>query len=276
MKKIKLRVIACLTIWIVGSIFNQRLLAQDHTKDNIDSVAEDMHRANFVSKDIEPFYLHTQVKSMHLWRGLAVTNSWMVAMDGGVGTIDRKLRAGIWGGYSSNGEYKEFDYYAIYNPSKNLAFALWDIYNYSTYATWNNHSFLNYNADTTGHFLDLSASWTISDKLPLNLYWATVILGRDRTVKNNGNRYSTYVQATYPVLQRKNTNLSLFIGGSFALKPDKDSKAQFYGPKPGFNNIGFVLGRDLHIGTYTLPVSVTPSWNIIGQTGNVQLAFNVF
>lgn len=228
------------------------------------------------SEAISPFYLHTQVKSMHLWRGLAVTNSWMIGVDGGVGTNDGKLKGGIWGGYSSNGVYREFDYYVSYAPIKNLTFALWDIYNYSTDATWNNHSFFNYNADTTGHFLDLSASWTISDKLPLNLYWATVVAGRDRTVKNDANRYSTYVQATYPVVQNRYVNLALYVGYSFALKPDKDSKAQFYGPKDGFNNIGFVLNRDLHIGKYVLPVSATPSWNVIGKQGNIQLAFNVF
>ncbi|MFT4204392.1 MAG: hypothetical protein QM610_10845 [Chitinophagaceae bacterium] len=225
---------------------------------------------------ISPFYLHTQIKSMHLWRGLAVTNSWMVGLDGGVGTRDGKLKAGVWGGYSSNGVYREFDYYATYSPVKNLTFALWDIYNYSTDATWNNNSFFNYNADTTGHFLDLSASWTVSDKLPLNLYWATVIEGRDRTVKNDGNRYSTYVQASYPVVQNKAVDLSLLVGYSFALKPDKDSKSQFYGSKDGFNNIGFVLSRNLHIGRYVLPVSATPSWNVIGKQGNIQLAFNVF
>ena len=229
-----------------------------------------------LEESISPFYLHTQVKSMHLWRGLAVTNSWMVAMDGGVGTNDGKLKGGIWGGYSSNGVYREFDYYAIYTPIKNLSFAFWDIYNYSTNATWNNNSFLNYNADTTGHFLDLSANYTISEKVPLSLYWATIIEGRDRTVKKDANRYSTYVQASYPVVENKAVNLNLIVGYSFALKPDKDSKAQFYGPKDGFNNIGFALSRDLHIGQYVLPVSVTPSWNVIGKQGNVQLVLNLF
>lgn len=272
MKKPLLHMASIAMVLVLG-IYCPQLLAQ--TTDNKDSISTKMNKES-LAKEIEPFYLHSQVKSMHLWRGLAVTNSWMLAMDGGVATNNGKLKAGVWGGYSSNGVYKEFDYYAIYSPVKNLTFALWDIYNYSTDATWNNKSFLNYNADTTGHFLDLSASWTVSDKLPLNLYWATVIEGRDRSVKNDKNRYSTYVQATYPVYKSHNMNLSLFLGGSFALSPDKDSKAQFYGPKAGFNNIGFVLGRDLHIGNYTLPVSMTPSWNVIGKQGNIQLAFNVF
>ncbi len=228
-------------------------------------------------QEITPFYLHGQVKSMHLWRGIAVTNSAVMDVDAGVSTKDGKLKAGVWGGYGTNGEYREFDYYVIYSPVKNLTFALWDIYNYSTNATWNNSDFFEYNADQTGHFLDLSVSYTFSEKVPLNLYWATVIHGRDRGVNNEKNLYSTYVQASYPVVKGKAIDLSLFVGGAFALSPEDDNKDRnFYGPKSGLANVGFVMGKTLHLGRYDLPISATASWSPINDSGNIQIAFDLF
>lgn len=228
-------------------------------------------------QELTPFYLHSQVKSMHLWRGIAVTNSVVLAMDAGVSTKDGKLKAGVWGGYGTNGEYREFDYYAIFSPVKNLSIAIWDIYNYSSNATWNNNDIFEYTADKTGRFIDLSVSYTISDEVPLNLYWATVIHGRDRSTENDKNLYSTYVQVSYPVVKNKAIDLDLLVGGAFALSPEKENKDRhFFGPKPGLANVGFIMGKTLNFGRYQLPVNATASWSPINDTGNVQLAFNIF
>lgn len=249
------------------------LLAQENTTNDstVISINDEFQQ------ELTPFYLHGQVKSMHLWRGIAVTNSVVLAMDAGVSTKDGKLKAGVWGGYGANGEYREFDYYAIYSPVKNLSIAIWDINNYSTNATWNNKDFFEYNADKTGRFIDLSVSYTISDKLPLNLYWATVIHGRDRSINNDKNLYSTYVQASYPVVKNKAIDLDLFVGGAFALSPEEENKERnFFGPKSGLANVGFIMGKTLNIGRYQLPISATASWSPINDSGNIQLAFNVF
>ncbi|WP_313374546.1 hypothetical protein [Chishuiella sp.] len=228
-------------------------------------------------QELSPFYLHGQLKTMHLWRGIAVTNSTVFAIDAGVGTNDGKLKAGVWGGYGTTGEYREFDYYAIYSPVKNLTFALWDIYNYSTNATWNNKDFFEYNADKTGHFLDLSVSYTLSDKVPLNLYWSTVIHGRDRGLENEKNLYSSYVQASYPVVKSKAINLDLYAAAAFALSSEKEDKGKnFYGPKSGLANVGFIVGKTLNFGRYQLPITATASWSPINDSGNIQLAFNIF
>ncbi|BAV05439.1 hypothetical protein FLA_1446 [Filimonas lacunae] len=225
---------------------------------------------------ISPLYFHSQLKSMHLWRGLAVTNTATLAIDGGISTRDQKLKAGIWGGYGLTGVYKEFDYYVAYSPLKNLTFAVWDIYNYSTDATWNNHNFFDYKDSTSGHFIDVSANWKVSEKLPLTLYWATVVHGRDRGVLNQKNLYSTYVQASYPVVQNKNVNFDLIVGGAFAFRHDEGYKNNFYGPNDGFTNIGFKLTRVLELGKYKIPVSAQPSWNPVRKAGNIQLAVDLF
>lgn len=223
-----------------------------------------------------PLYLHTQLKSMHLWRGLAVTNTAVVAIDGGVSTRNQKLKAGIWGGYGLTGVYKEFDYYVAYSPAKNLTFAVWDIYNYSTDATWNNKKFFDYGDSTTGHFIDVSANWKVSQKVPLTLYWATIVHGRDRGVLNQKNLYTTYVQATYPVVQNKQVNFDLIVGGAFAFRHDEGYKNNFYGSNDGFTNIGCKITRILELGKYKLPVSATPSWNPVRNSGNIQLAVDLF
>ncbi len=259
---------------IMGSLFlNNKLIYAQEKKDTVKELSINEE----IQQELSPIYLKGQLKSMHLWRGIAVTNAIVLDVDAGISTKDGKLKSGVWGGYGANGVYREFDYYVTYAPTKNLTFALWDIYNYSTNATWNNSNFFEYSADKTGHFLDLSVSYTISDKMPLNLYWATVIQGRDRGINNEKNLYSTYVQASYPVIRKKGVDLDLYIGGAFALSPEKDQKSKnFYGPKSGIASLGFVATKTLHLGRYNLPISATTSWSPINKAGNIQLAFDFF
>ncbi|WP_413532138.1 hypothetical protein [Empedobacter brevis] len=268
-QKIRKTILISTLLLSTNSIFAQQ---QEPQNDSIPLSINDEFQ-----QELSPFYLHSQVKSMHLWRGIAVTNSLVLTVDAGVSTKDGKLKGGVWGGYGTNGVYREFDYYVIYSPVKNLTFALWDIYNYSTNATWNNEDFFEYNADKTGHFLDLSVSYTISDKIPLNLYWSTVIHGRDRGVNNEKNLYSSYVQASYPVVKSKAINLDLFVGGAFALSPEEGEKDRnFFAPKSGINNLGFVIGKTLDFGRYKLPINATASWSPTNNSGNIQLALDVF
>lgn len=230
-----------------------------------------------IQEQLAPVTIHGQFKSMHLWRGLAVTNSVVLDVDAGISTKNGILKGGVWGGYGTNGVYREFDYYVIFSPLKNLSFAVWDINNYSTNATWANTDFFDYNADTTGRFIDASVSYTISDKVPLNLYWATVIHGRDRGISNEKNLYSTYVQASYPVIDKKFATVSLLAAGAFALSPEKGAgDRNFYGPKSGFANLGFIVSKTLILGRYELPVSATASWSPINDSGNIQIAVDLF
>ncbi|MFP3693411.1 hypothetical protein SB784_35650, partial [Burkholderia sp. SIMBA_048] len=80
---------------------------------------------------------------------------------------------------------------------------LWDIYNFSPNANYNNKEFFNYNARETGRFWDLRSFYTISEKVPLTLSWNTVVFGRDRDQDNTQNKYSSFVSAEYPVYKKE-------------------------------------------------------------------------
>lgn len=97
---------------------------------------------------------------------------------------------------------------------------------------------------------------------------------------NEKNRYSTYVEMSYPVSLKNDINLNLGIAGAFALDKSKDimgntSKAHFYGDTPGIVNINLTVSKNLNMWGYILPVSVMTLWNPEKNYANMQVAFNL-
>ncbi|MDR1160797.1 MAG: hypothetical protein LBK45_00505 [Tannerellaceae bacterium] len=220
-----------------------------------------------------------QLKNIHLWRGQEVTAEATLATDIYYTNKKQNLRLGLWGGAGVNGNFKEIDYYINYNVA-GFTFALWDIYNFSTGATYNNRQAFNYKARETGHFVDLSVAYQFPQKLPLRVYWATVLFGRDRGALNEKNRYSTFVELGYPVLSNKIVDLNVGIGGAFAMSKGKDisggkSDAHFYGDSPGIVSINLTLSKTFDIRGYKLPLSITPMWNPEKNYANIQVALQL-
>jgi len=220
-----------------------------------------------------------QFKNMHLWRGQEVTDEATLATD--IYYINKKqnFRFGLWGGAGVNGTFKEIDYYLSYNTG-GFTFALWDIYNFSKGAAYNNEQAFNYNARETGHFIDLSVAYQFQQKFPLKIYWATVLFGRDRGALNEKNRYSTFVELSYPVLRNNIVDLDLGMGGAFALSQGKDlsgkkTDAHFYGNSAGIVSINLTASKNLDLWGYKLPVSVTSLWNPEKNYANIQVAINL-
>lgn len=235
---------------------------------------------NNETKDV-PIDLAVQLKNMHLWRGLQVTNSAVAATDISISTNNKMFTFGFWGGAGIDGKYKEFDYYASFQH-KGFKLAVWDIYNFSKDAEYGDGKggfkdlkLFNYRGRETAHFIDVSLAYTISQKFPLTLGWATVVHGRDRGITNEKNLYSTYVSASYPVLRDKFIDLELGIAGAFALDKEKGSSANFYAKSAGIVNVNFVASKKLELGKYTLPVSVMGMWNPANNDGNIQVALDI-
>lgn len=221
-----------------------------------------------------PFGMGLQLKNMHLWRGLQVSSEATSAVDLHVSDSKDMFTFGIWGGAGFSGKYKEFDYYASFQ-NKGFKVALWDIYNFSEGATYNNRQVFNYNARESGHFVDLSVAYTLQGNFPLTVGWATVIFGRDRGALNEKNLYSSYVSLSYPVIRDNLLNVDLGIAGAFALDPEKGTDANFYARHAGIVNVNVVASRNFQLGSYTLPVSVMAMWNPAGNNANVQIALDV-
>ncbi|MDR1882247.1 MAG: hypothetical protein LBR26_05625 [Prevotella sp.] len=222
-----------------------------------------------------PVDFSLQLKNMHLWRGLQVTNTALGAVDLHLKDKSNSFAVGLWGGAGFTGDYKEFDYYVSYSKS-GFTVALWDIYNFSKGAAYNNRQAFNYSARETGHFMDLSVAYCFQGNFPLNISWATVIFGRDRGALNEKNLYSTYVSVDYPVLKGGPVDVRLGVAGAFALSPEEGTDAHFYSKDAGIVSINMTASKKLQLGNYTLPVSVTGMFNPANNEANLQIALDIF
>ncbi|MNZ81640.1 hypothetical protein D3C78_1003160 [compost metagenome] len=229
----------------------------------------------FSQSEYKPIDFTLQLKNMHLWRGYTVTNTPMTAVDLHYNSKNNHFSAGVWGGAGFTGDYKEFDYYLSYQ-NKGFNIAVWDIYNFSNGATYNNSEFFNYKAGETGHFIDLTVGYKLQGSFPLSMSWSTILYGRDRGSLNEQNLYSTFVQLGYPVLKSDLVNIDVFAAGAFALNPEEGSTANFYGSKSNLVSLGFTASKTLKIGDFSLPVSVMPMWNPELNQANIQFAVNLF
>mgnify|MGYP001230969547 FL=1 len=232
--------------------------------------------SSFAQKETNiPLDFTLQVKNMHLWRGQEVTSAALGAVDLNIATKNKMFTFGLWGGAGFNGTYREFDYYVKFQKS-GFSLEVWDIYNFSKDAGHQNDKIFNYSTRTSGRFIDIAAAYQFQGKFPLKISWATVVFGRDRGVKNEKQLYSTYVSAEYPVLRHNIVNLDLGVAGAFALDKESGTSKNFYGESAGIVNISLTASKVIKIGSYKLPISVTPMWNPENNSGNIQVAINLF
>lgn len=199
------------------------------------------------------------IQNNHLWRGMEVADGAVVMSDLSYTVARGHVTLGLWGGTNTQGTYNEFNHYASLSV-KGLSLALWDTYNFSPGATYNNHEYFNYSAHTTGRFLDCTASYRFTGRLPLLLSWSTILFGRDRNVDNTEQKYSTFVYAEYPVWKNDDWKVEAGVGGAFALNRAGDD-THFYGTTAGIIHLTLAVTRDLHLGSHTLPVYARGMWN---------------
>ncbi len=212
------------------------------------------------------------IQNMHLWRGGEVADGFVLTTDLHVTTLNEHLTIGVWGGMNAMGEYKEFNYYAVCVWG-GLSLTVVDTYNFSTYATYNNEEFFNYQPSQTGRFLDAAIRYQFSDKFPLQLTWATVIFGRDRDDMNSRNRYSTFCSAEYMIYNKSGWQVEAGLGATFAIN-NVDNSANFYG-KNGATEAILKATYSLRIKDYNLPISVMTMWNPQSNSAYMQLSAQV-
>lgn len=259
----------CLIILGTGNLF-----AQENPEEKEDS------RLDFTAN----------IQNNHLWRGLIITDKPVVmgnlsyALD-----KDKKWKVGIWGASSMTDDkdgthYKEINYYVQYSNGR-LYIGLWDLFNSRNINTAvASDDIFNYSNRKTAHIIDLRTNYTFGPAFPLNieadimLYGGAnageVVLEPDGTYKKN--KYSTYVQASYPVIKDKKVNLNAFVGAGFALN---DERFLYGNGTNSFDivNVGVKATKSLKITEhYTLPVSMMAMWNPSNKFARIQLAATVF
>ncbi|ANF51961.1 hypothetical protein A0O34_16215 [Chryseobacterium glaciei] len=215
-----------------------------------------------------------QLRNSHLWRGLEVSSG--LIYTGDIHLDGKNFYGGFWTGGNFDGSYKEFNNYVGYK-NKHLTVELWDIYNFSPDATYNNKEFFNYNASETGRFWDLRSYYTISDKVPLTLSANTVVFGRDRNKENTENKYSSFVSAEYPVYKNVDENLEVRtrVGYGFALN-HAGEESNFFAKKDGINEVSLIVSKTFMVAGYKLPVGIWGMWNPVGNNAYLQFSVQAF
>lgn len=230
------------------------------------------------------------IQNNHLWRGLIITDKPVVmgnlsyAFDS-----EKKWKAGIWGASSLTDDndgthYKEINYYVQYSYGR-LYIGLWNLFNSRNINTAvASEDPFHYSRTRTAHIIDLRTNYTFGSSLPLNieadimLYGGAnageVILEPDGSYKKN--KYSTYIQASYPVIAGQQVNLNAFIGAGFSLN---DRNFLYGNSTNSFDivNVGLKAGKTLKITEhYHLPVTMMTMWNPSKKYARIQLAATAF
>jgi hypothetical protein len=214
-----------------------------------------------------------QLRNNHLWRGNEVAAG--LIYTGDLQLSYKNIYGGFWSGGNTNATYKEFNNFIGFKAKK-LTLELWDIYNFSPGATYNNKEFFNYNAKETGRFWDFRSYYTISEKVPLTLSWNTVVFGRDRYSDNSENKYSTFVFGEYPLYNKKGIDVKGRVGYSFALHQEAGAESNFFSSKPGINEVSLILSKDLVFQELKFPIGIWCMWNPVSNDGYLQFSVQLY
>ncbi len=226
-------------------------------------------------------HFNAGLETSHLWRGLEVSSGVDVTSQFSFSDKANHFNIGLWGGMQVNKDkYKEFDYFASYSIN-GFTVALWDIWNF-TDAEGDAAKCFNYNCRTTGRFLDLSLAYNF-EKIPLSLYWSTIIAGSDRgSTKGeyrDTQRYSTWIQASYKVYEDDKFIVTPSVAGDFAFKPtyneDGKKRETFYGDEGGINDVRLNVTYKLKVGKHEMPITGTAMWNPQANKGYYGVSINL-
>jgi hypothetical protein len=232
-----------------------------------------------------PVSLAVELKNAHIWRGIDVTHNFLIDANLKLTDKTNTFAVGLWGATTFAKDFREFDYYVGFYKG-GFTLEVWDILNFSEknrYSAtnpegYNTEKAFDYSAHGTGHFVDLRLGYTFPEKFPLHLGWSTVMYGRDRAWipgadpddykdrEYSNSRYSTYVEAAYPVLKSPVVDLRMGIAGVFKFRDAKIDgqviKGNFYGKSNGIVNCNLTASRNFRFSeSYSLPVTLTWMWN---------------
>jgi hypothetical protein len=227
-----------------------------------------------------PIDFSVNLQSNHLWRGLVITDKPVIMVYTSLKLNESgSFTTGFWGGMSFSNEsdgtsYKEINYFVQY-AKNGFSIGLWDLFNTRGVASpdvW------DYDNETSGHLLDLRTSYNFGEKFPLTLEADVLLFGSgdgQYDVLDFEQRYSTYVQVSYPLIRDSKVNLSGFVGGGFSLNGD----THLYGDgQENFDivNVGLTASKTLKLADLSIPVSATTMWNPSLKIARVQLAVTLF
>nr|WP_321452257.1 hypothetical protein [uncultured Carboxylicivirga sp.] len=224
-------------------------------------------------------------KSQNIFRGLLPSASPAMATQAGV--IWKDWIFAMYGGVGLNGVYQETDFIVVYRqPRWNAHLEYY--YNFTQGITDipNPSGLFDFNKQTTRGLLDLIVNVQLDKKGHWNLKSSTLVFGRDNVIETIGQdedgntitrrgdqRYTQYLALEYGWYWGDN-KVKAHVGGSFSLT--NPTGTQFYGAKPGFNDIGFAFTRKVKVNENTkLPVKVSAIMNPLAQKSYLQFSVDL-
>jgi len=243
-------------------------------------------------KDSERLHAKISLQNNHLWRGLIITDKPVV-----FGQLwydlnaSRTLQLGIWGASSLSNDsdgthYKEINYYIQY-ANNGFSIGLWDLFNSRNISTpLASDKIFDYNKNNTSHIIDLRTAYQFQPTFPLRIELDVMLYGgananeifRDSEGKYDRNRYSSYLELSYPLIgNAQGINLNAFAGAGFAFNPGNPDIGQttfLYGNgKNKFDvvNIGLSARKEFGILETKIPVHLTTMWNPSSQFARIQV-----
>lgn len=235
-----------------------------------------------------PLEFNAGIQTNHLWRGLIISDKPMISAMANLSlNKEKSIKIGVWGGTSISNEsdgthYKEINYFIKYEKN-NLSIALWDLYNTRREAYLGANEIYVYTKDKTKHILDLRTSYVFPEKFPLRIEADFLLYGSaDALYKENGeydkNKYSTYVELSYPLIKNSTVNLNGFVGSAFVINGKEGNYSLYGNGKNNFQvvNIGVTARKDITIFNKKLPVSMTTMWNPTNKYARIQIATSLF
>jgi len=219
-----------------------------------------------------PIKMKLQTKNMHIARGVQITDNTMVNGNLELSTKDDFFTFGISGSSTFVKDFKEFNYYVKLAKS-GFTLSLWDI---SSNTAENSFDYTK----NTGRIMDLSLEYKFAESFPLKLLWSTIVFGgSDRGEINHkgkiGNKYTSYIEADYPVITGKKVNLNVGAGGTFAFRNPSGIKSNLNGNTAGIINIYATASRVLEINDYKLPIELSGIWNPEAQKTYLQITVDI-
>ncbi len=238
-------------------------------------------------------HFSASVQTNHIWRGLIITDKPMIA-----GQVwydlnkSKTLQIGVWGAAAISNDsddtyYKEIDYYIQY-AKNGFSIGIWDLFNSrGINPAVASDKVFDYSQKRTTHIIDLRMSYQFQHSFPLRLEADVMLYGGanagevllDQSGDYDSNRYSTYVEASYPVIDRQNISLNAFVGGGFAFNPGPEGATYLYGNgQHNFDivNVGFTVTKNIPVFKTHIPVSFSTFWNPSQNFARVQLATTLF
>ncbi|WP_062180910.1 hypothetical protein [Dysgonomonas macrotermitis] len=173
--------------------------------------------------------------------------------------------------------YKEILWSLAYEKPR-LYLALFSIYNFALDPDGN---YFNFSKKKTNHFLEIITIGKPFRNNAFTINYNVYILGKHDLRYDSENKakqqYTSYLEFSYP-FTAYDVAINPFVGSGFALNGAKghytvltvgDSGSHFNGFR--VVNVGVSLSKDIKIGNYKIPLTISPNFNPSGQYAHVQV-----